>query len=241
LNPVTLLGIPFDANSSYLRGPAKAPRAIRETLHSGASNLCTEEGFDLEEAPGFRDGGDVDLERIEEAAAEVLATGSRLLSLGGDHSITLPLLRAHAKLQPNLTVLQLDAHPDLYDELDGNRFSHACPFARAMEEGLMAQAERFGVEIVEMKDWRPGLDLGLDEPFYLSLDLDVVDPAFAPGVSHHEPGGLSSRELLELIQGLPAAPIGADVVELNPDRDPTGITAALAAKLVKEIAGRMVR
>jgi arginase family enzyme len=152
--------------------------------------------------------------------------------------------------------LHLDAHPDLYDELEGNRYSHACPFARIMEEDLVvrlvqvgirtmnphqrAQAERFGVEVIEMRDWPPGPVFDFDGPVYLSLDLDVLDPAFAPGTSHHEPGGLSTREVLGLVQNLRAPIVGADIVELNPVRDPVGITAMAAAKLMKEVLALML-
>ena len=149
-----------------------------------------------------------------------------------------------------------DAHPDLYDEFEGNRFSHASPFARVMEEGLAArlvqvgirtmsgpqrlQVERFGVEVVEMRHFRPGLALGLEGPVYVTVDLDAFDPAFAPGVSHHEPGGLATRDVVDIILGLEAPVVGADVVEYNPTRDVVGVTAMLAAKLAKELAGRML-
>ena len=184
----------------------------------------------------------------------MLKRGARLLALGGDHAVSFPLLRGYG--DPGLTVLHLDAHPDLYEELDGDRLSHACPFARTLEEGRIArlvqvgirtlnphqraQAERFGVEMVEMRDWQPGMDLRLTGPLFLSLDLDALDPAFAPGVSHHEPGGFSTREVLQMIQTLPMPLVGADLVEFNPVRDPSGITAALAAKLVKEIVAQML-
>jgi arginase len=262
---VVLLGVPWDRHSSFLRGPALAPPVIRATLHNGASNLCAENGYDLGEGPRWRDLGDIvvpagddeeALQVITETSSGVIARGARLLSLGGDHAVSFPLLRAHGRAYPNLTVLHIDAHPDLYDELDGDHISHACPFARALEEGLIgrlvqvgirtlnphqrAQAARFGVEIVEMRDWRPDLDLRLTGPLYLSLDLDALDPAFAPGVSHHEPGGFTTREVLGIIQRLPAPLVGADLVELNPVRDSTGITAALAAKLVKEISVQLL-
>jgi agmatinase len=261
---VAVMGVPWDAHSSFLRGPAEAPAAIRAALASGAMNLCCEDGRDLGAEPRWRDVGDVEvpaddagaLAAIAGAAEAVLARGARLLALGGDHAATLPLLRVQGRAHPGLTVLHLDAHPDLYDELDGDRLSHACPFARAMEEGLAArlvqvgirtmnphqraQAARFGVEVVEMRDWRPGMDLRLGAPLYLSLDLDALDPAFAPGVSHHEPGGFTTREVLEILRALPVPLAGADLVELNPRRDPHGVTAALAAKLAKEIAGRML-
>jgi arginase len=157
-------------------------------------------------------------------------------------------------------VLHLDAHADLYDELEGDRTSHACVMARVMESGLAArmtqvgvrtlnphqaqQAERYGVEIVDMRTWPPaaGWPRGktFDGPVYLSLDLDVLDPAFAPGVSHPEPGGLSAREVIAIVQALEAPLIGADLVELNPSLDPAGLTARVAAKLLKEIAARML-
>jgi len=179
-----------------------------------------------------------------------------VLSLGGDHAVTYPILRAFGKRYPDLTLLQLDAHPDLYDVFDGNRQSHACPFARIMEQRLVkrlvqigvrclnphqrVQAERFGVDIFEMKDGSARFPLHFAGPVYLSLDMDVLDPAFAPGVSHHEPGGLSTREVIRLIQNLEGSLVGADIVEFNPLRDPVGITAMACVKLLKEIAARML-
>jgi agmatinase len=260
---VHLLGVPFDANSSFLRGAALAPARIRETLHSGSSNWFTEMGVDLA-AGGWADGGDValppapgDLPALTTTVEGILERGDRVLALGGDHSVTYPLVRAHARYFPSLTILHLDAHPDLYDSLDGNRFSHACPFARIMEDGLAArlvqvgirtlnsqqrdQAERFGVEIIDMRDWSRGRRPDVSGPFYLSLDLDALDPAYAPGVSHHEPGGLTTREVIDLLHTLPGPLLGADLVEFNPVRDAAGITAAVAAKLVKEILGRMIK
>ena len=111
---------------------------------------------------------------------------------------------------------------------------------RTMNPHQQAQAERFGVEVIDMRAWQPGLQVNLHGPVYLTLDLDVLDPAFAPGVSHHEPGGLSTRDVIRLVQGLRAPIVGADIVELNPGRDPIGITAMAAAKLLKEIAGSML-
>ena len=111
---------------------------------------------------------------------------------------------------------------------------------RTMNPHQRAQAERFGVEINEMRDWQPGTVIEFDGPVYLSLDLDVLDPAFAPGTSHHEPGGFSTREVLGIIQNLRAPVVGADIVELNPVRDPLGITAMAAAKLLKEVLALML-
>ncbi len=259
----TLLGVPFDAASSFRRGAAAAPPAIRAALTSPAGNSWTEGLVDLGVAGTVADAGDVSLPdaataraRIEAGVAAVLAAGGRPIVLGGDHSITYPVLRAMRPRHPHLSVLHIDAHPDLYDEFQGDRYSHACPFARALEERLMdelvqvgirtmnaaqrAQAERFGVDVIDMDAWVSGRRPALAYPVYLSIDLDGLDPAHAPGVSHPEPGGLSVREVLTLIHGLEVPLVGADVVELNPELDARGFTALIAAKLVKELAGRML-
>jgi len=259
---VTLLGLPTDSNSSYLRGAAAAPAAIRAALRSGASNMTAENGVDVG-APGFiLDAGDValtegpaDVDLISAAIRRERKGGRRVLSLGGDHSVTYPILRAIGESGGRPALLHFDAHPDLYDQFEGNRLSHACPFARIMEEGLVtrlvqvgirtlnahqdAQARRFGVEIVHMRDFRPDSVPIPEGPLYISIDLDALDPACAPGVSHMEPGGLSVRELLAVLGRVSGPIIGADVVELNPSRDVGDMTATVAAKLVKELAGRM--
>ena len=263
--PVAVLGVPYDASSSYQRGSAGAPPAIREALWSETRNTWTETGVDLREA-GLDDEGDLRFDegepgeearaRIEQAVVSILESGRRPLLLGGDHSITYPALRGVRRHHPRLAILHLDAHADLYDEFQGDRFSHACPFARIMEEGLAdrlvqvgirtltghqrEQAARYGVEVMEMRHWREEAPIRFDTPVYLSLDLDVLEPGLAPGVSHREPGGLTVRQVLHLIHRLEAPLVGADVVELNPVNDPSGLTAAVAAKLVKEIAGRML-
>ena len=258
----TLLGVPYDASSSFLRGAAQGPTAIREALHSPSTNGWSESLREIVRADVLADAGDVafvaDDERgsIERAAAGVIAGGRRVIALGGDHSVSYPLIRAHASALGGFTVLHLDAHPDLYPEFDGDRYSHACPFARVLEDGLAerlvqvgirtmndvgaAQAATYEVEVIDMRAWTAGLRPDVWGPVYLSVDLDVFDPGFAPGVSHHEPGGLSPREVITLIQQLDARIVGADVVELNPSRDPLGMTAMLAAKLVKEIAAKFL-
>lgn len=252
---ISILGVAFDAHSSFVRGAAEGPAAIRAAFHSGSANYWSEDGRDLGRPGLFRDAGDVRVfDEIEPAATKLL--DGPLISFGGDHSITYPLLRAVRRRYPRLTILHIDAHADLYDEFEGSRLSHACPFARIMEEGLAdrlvqvglrtvtghhrEQAARFGVEMHEMKDWRGSLPLHFDTPVYVSLDLDGLDPAFAPGVAHPEPGGLTTREVLELLHSIDAPLAGADIVELNPPRDPLGITAMAAAKFFKEIAARML-
>lgn len=258
-----MIGIPLDENSSYLRGAAEAPPHIREALHCGSANYFTELGVDLGDEPRWVDLGDLELSvgavafaEIDAAVSRALWRGSRVISLGGDHSVTYPILRAFSRAHTGITLLHFDAHPDIYDEFEGNRLSHASPFARIMEEGLVSrlvqvgirtmsapqreQVRRFGVDVVEMRNWDPRVDLRLEGPLYVSIDLDAFDPAFAPGVSHHEPGGLTTRDVLGVLHRIGVPIVGADVVELNPTRDLNGATAMLAAKLVRELTGRML-
>lgn len=258
MGTVRLIGLPTDINSSFLRGPAKAPPHIRAALFSDAGNLATERGPELVAGIAIEDAGDLPLDetaaddgRITEAVRQACADGAVPILLGGDHAVTYPILRGIAAVHGPVNILHFDAHPDLYDELGGNRRSHASPFARIMEEGLAtrlvqvgirtlnahcrAQAERFGVEIVPMRGFAPEAVPVPAGPLYISIDLDGLDPAYAPGVSHHEPGGLSVREVLDVLARVAGPIVGADVVELNPDRDVNGVTAVVAAKLVKEL------
>lgn len=256
-----LVGIPYDASSSFLRGSAAAPPLIRAALRSPAGNSYTERGADLSQ---LADAGDLAIAedpataraQIEQGIAGVLEGGHTPIALGGDHSITYPILRAIARHHRALTILHVDAHGDLYDEFEGDRFSHACPFARIMEEGLCErlvqvgirtltphqrdQITRFGVETIEMQHFGGGARPALSGPVYLSIDLDGIDPAFAPGVSHREPGGLSVREVLSMIHAIEGPIAGADIVEFNPSQDPGGVTASVAAKITREIAGSIL-
>jgi agmatinase len=255
-----LLGIPYDASSSYLRGAAAAPPLIRTALRSPAGNDFTERGGDLSQ---LADAGDLDLStdaataraQIESGVEAMLRDFTPIL-LGGDHSITYPIMRAVSKKHKKITILHVDAHGDLYDEFEGDRFSHACPFARIMEERLCArlvqagirtltphqrdQIKKFSVDTIEMQHFAGGARPSVPGPVYLSIDLDGIDPAFAPGVSHREPGGLTVREVITMIQALDGPIVGADVVEFNPAQDLGGVTAAVAAKIVREIAGAIL-
>lgn len=261
---VTILGIPFDENSSFLRGPALAPTKIREAFHSDSANYFTESCINLKDHPDVRDKGDIifkvganPMAVIEVEVSSALQQTDKLFLLGGDHSITFPVIKGFHSRFKDLTILHIDAHGDLYDNFENNPHSHASPFARIMEIGLVKrlvqvgirtmtkhqqeQADRFGVEVIEMKNWSPHFRLKADGPIYISLDIDAIDPAFAPGVSHHEPGGFSSRDVISLLQNIKGNVVGADLVEFNPTRDPSGITAMLAAKLYKEMIDVLLR
>ncbi len=263
-NDIVVQGVPFDLNSSFRHGPALAPDRIRAALFSSSANMWTENGIDLGENSRWHLLPDLALSVQGEEFADILHqtaihldNGLRVISLGGDHSVTYPLIQAYARKYGKLSIFHMDAHPDLYDDLDGNRHSHACPFARIMEEfqeirlvqvGIRTanghqreQASRFGVEMIEMGELARIQQLVFDGPVYLSLDLDCLDPAFAPGVSHYEPGGMTTREVLNSIQKLTGQLVGADIVEYNPVHDPQGITGMVAAKLLKEILGKMLQ
>ena len=261
-NPITLLGVPTDSNSSHLRGPAGAPAAIRKLMASGMSNLCAENGVDLEDPAVFIDAGDVeisetkgDFERISNASRKAFESGPSVF-LGGDHFVTWPiidgLVRSGAK-PPHL--VHIDAHPDLYPDFDGNPHSHASPMARLFENQRIAsltqigirtinpvqkaQINKYGVKVISPSNLHDLKNTLPDGPTYLTIDLDGLDPAYAPGVSHHEPGGLSVRDVINIIADLPGPLIGGDIVELNPGRDLNDMTAAVALKLLKEMVGRI--
>ncbi len=262
-NSICVVGIPFDKNSSFLKGAALAPAQIIKSYFSDSSNLWSEKGCDLEAIEHLYDCGDLvfkagedEFNIITQFIDKAVDQNCCLICLGGDHSVTYPVIKAHAKKYKNLNILHFDAHPDLYDKLQGNRHSHATPFARIMEKKLAArlvqagirtmnghqkeQAEKFNVEVHEMKDilnWP--CEFKFNGPVYLSLDLDCLDPAFAPGVSHHEPGGMTTRQVIDIIHNFKGKLIGADIVEYNPGRDINSMTSMVAAKFLKEIIARI--
>lgn len=255
---VILQGIRYDAKSSFMHGAADAPPAIRAVLDNGSGNYFTENQLNLK-ATELDDMGDFTMSAyfdIEEITQKNFIKGVPMITLGGDHSITYPVVKALASHYEQIDILHIDAHTDLYDEFEGDRYSHACPFARILEDcpvgrlvqvGIRTmnhhhreQADKFGVEIREMCDLQLDDLTSFDNPLYISLDMDGIDPAFAPGVSHHEPGGLTPRQVFDLINQIKSPIIGADIVEYNPNRDIHEITGALSAKLLKEIWGKMV-
>ncbi|XP_077245112.1 arginase 1, mitochondrial isoform X1 [Tasmannia lanceolata] len=303
----SLLGVPLGHNSSFLQGPAFAPPRIREAIWCGSTNATTEVGKELNDPRVLTDVGDVPVQEIRDCGVDddrlmnIISESVKIvmeedplrpLVLGGDHSISFPVVRAVSeKLGGPVDILHLDAHPDIYHAFEGNKYSHASSFARIMEGGYARrllqkislsylypmilelgessyliltisdtptcvkvgirsitsegreQGKRFGVEQYEMRTFSrdrqvlENLKLGDGvKGVYISLDVDCLDPAFAPGVSHIEPGGLSFRDVLNILHNLQADVVGADVVEFNPQRDTVdGMTAMVAAKLVREL------
>lgn len=263
---IQLTGIAYDRNSSYLQGPALAPPFFRQMEKDGSANLYAEGGQRIEPGLQYIDKGDLSINHLEPAAAyeaikthisELLNEGAPVLTLGGDHSISYPVIEAHTQKHGPLHVLHLDAHTDLYEDFEGNPYSHASPFARLLEKNCLAsltqvgirtltphhvqQIRKYNVSLVEMRHFSLDFLHRLRGPLYISLDIDVLDPAFAPGVSHHEPGGLSVRELLHILQGIEVPVIGGDIVEYNPNRDRNGQTAMVGYKLMKEMMALLIR
>ena len=264
MSQITLIGLPTDSNSSFERGPAAAPAAIRAALHSDRGNMSTQLGGEIGSDIVIADGGDLPLsedvsdhDRIVTKCAALAAEGDIPILLGGDHSVTWPIIAGLAQVHGPVSILHFDAHPDIYADFGGNPRSHASPFARIMEAGLACrlvqvgirtltghcrdQASRYGVEIVPMVNFVPDKVPVLSAPLYISIDLDGIDPAEAPGVSHPEPGGLTVREVLAVLQAQTAPIIGADIVELNPRFDRNDITAIVAARLLRELAALIHR
>ena len=269
---VALLGIPYDGGTSYRTGARFGPRAIREQ-----SSLIRTWHPVLKVHPFERlrvaDCGDIDvvpisIERTYEAITarigEVLAAGALPLSIGGDHSITLPILRAIARRHGPVGVVHFDAHPDTWDEYFGSKFFHGTPFRRAIEEGLIeprrmiqvgirgplygpedfAFHDEHGIEVLRIEPikeqgiaWTASrLERLRGGPVYVSFDIDSVDPAFAPATGTPEVGGLTSYEALAIVRALQGLTlVGADVVEVSPPYDGPGqITSLLAANLLFE-------
>ncbi|USS40180.1 agmatinase [Thermococcus aggregans] len=262
-----ILGIPWDESSSYRRGCAEGPEVIREATSEKLYNSFNESLVDLAEHWRYKDLGDVKAESFEELVERIddlvksHYSGELFLFLGGDHSITYATFRALREAsKEEFGLIYFDAHPDLYSEYDGNKYSHACTVRRLVEEGFVKGrdvvqigiraptkeqidfAEEHGIKIISASEVYRCQEV--DVPFekaYLSFDMDVLDPAFAPGVGNPEPGGLTTRELVEVIKSLKTEVVAFDVVELNPDYDYKGITAFAAAKVIREVLGKAVK
>lgn len=270
---VALLGVPYDGGTSYRTGARFGPRAVREQ-----SSLIRTWNPVLKVHPFERlrvaDCGDVDVvpisiertyEKIEARVDAVVAAGARPLCVGGDHSITLPILRSLARRHGPLGVVHFDAHPDTWDEYFGSKFFHGTPFRRAVEEGAVdprrmiqvgirgplygpedfAFQDQHGMEVLRIEPIKEqGVAWAAERlarlrggPVYCSFDIDALDPAYAPATGTPEVGGLTSYEALALVRSLAGHTlVGADVVEVAPPYDGPGqITSLMAANLMFEL------
>ena len=258
---IVVSGIPYDNAVTYRSGCRLGPRAIRAGSVQLAELKHFPFGFDPFETLSVVDYGDVfidphhpsgEFDTIEAHADAILASGAMMLSLGGDHSVAYPLLKAHAKRHGPLALVQFDAHCDTWPD-DGARFDHGTMFARAATEGIIdvSRSTQVGLRTYNDSDhgfeiltspWvhRHGIDAALDivrtragdAPVYLSFDIDGLDPAFAPGTGTPVVGGLASWQGLEFVRGLePLNLIGMDLVEVAPAYDHAEITAIAAASM----------
>ena len=261
---VAVMGFPYDAAVTYRPGCRLGPRAIRAASVQLAELRAFPWGFDLLESLAVVDRGDAMLDphhpetvapAVEAAAAEVIASGAKLLALGGDHFIAWPLLRAHAAKYGPLALVQVDAHGDLWPD-DPGRIDHGTMMGRAIREGLVDASRSTQVGIRTFHESAEGLEIltapwihrtGIaaaveavrtragDAPVYLSFDIDGLDPAFAPGTGTPVPGGLASWQALELVRGLAGLRlVGMDIVEVSPPFDHAEITALAAATLAHD-------
>jgi agmatinase/guanidinopropionase len=270
---VAIVGVPFDSGTSYRSGTRLGPRKIREAslLLWGFNAVLGVAPLDALEIVDY---GDVEvipvdisatMQAITAEASGILQQDVTVVSLGGDHSITLPLLRAHAAKFGPLAVIHFDSHPDTWEsEYDGHPYSHGTPFRRALEEELidadayvqvgirgpvsasqdLDDARQLGAQIVTIdrafEMGMPGVAEAIhnavgDRPAYVSLDIDSVDPAYAPGTGTPEVGGFTSYQMLQLVRGLRGLKlVGFDLVEVSPPYDHGDITAILAANLTFE-------
>ncbi|MEU9831272.1 agmatinase [Streptosporangium sp. NPDC048047] len=270
---VAVVGVPFDSGVSYRPGARFGPSAVRE-----ASRLLRPYHPGLDVSPfaavQVADAGDIAcnpfdigeaVEAIEDAATRLQEDGARLVTIGGDHTIALPLLRSLARRHGPVAMLHFDAHLDTWDTYFGAEYTHGTPFRRAAEEGILDTEaighvgtrgplygrrdldddRRLGFGIMTSADvMRRGVDeivdalrqrIG-DRPLYLSIDIDVLDPAHAPGTGTPEAGGLTSRELLEILRGLAGCNlVGGDVVEVAPAYDHAEITAVAASHVAYDL------
>lgn len=276
---VAILGAPFDSGVSYRPGARFGPGAVRAAskllrpyhpaldVHPWGVHQVADAGdlainpFDLEQA----------VSAIDLGATQTLERAEKLVTLGGDHTIALPLLRALHRRQGPCALVHFDAHLDTWDTYFGAAYTHGTPFRRAAEEGILdldhsmhvgvrgplytaedlVQDAELGYAIVSTSDLsRDGVDRVVERirqrvgqrPVYLSIDIDVLDPAHAPGTGTPEPGGLTTRELQEMLRGLSGLEIaGADIVEVAPAYDHAEITALAAAQIAYELLALLAR
>ncbi|RMG49575.1 MAG: agmatinase [Acidobacteria bacterium] len=265
---LVFVGLPSDGQSSYRRGCAAGPERVRRAYDGRSYHATTELGVNL--AGQIVDLGDwapqgtwaETKESYRHRAAALFRAGRIPFFVGGDHAVTVPIVEALAVLGQPVHLVQIDAHPDLYPQFDGDPYSHACVAARFLEMEHIASVTQIGIrtlnhvqaeqaarfasrlEIQRARDCHGSLrhpqHLQQEALVYMTIDLDGFDPAFAPGVSHPVPGGLTSRQVLDFIQGARWKLVGMDVVELNPDLDVRDQTAILAARLLHEGMGYAV-
>ena len=276
---IAVVGIPFDAGTSYRPGARFGPAHIRESSRllrpynpaQDASPFALAQVVDAGDIAVNPFNIELAVQQIEAGVDELLDDDMRLVTLGGDHTIAYPILKSLHKKHGPVTVIHFDAHLDTWDTYFGAPLTHGTPFRRASEEGFidlesclhvgirgplyaetdLSDDKKLGFEVLTSVDMDK---LGIDgvikrmlervgnKPVYVSIDVDVLDPAFAPGTGTPEMGGLSSREMLALLRALDSVNlVGADIVEVSPQYDNAQITGFAAAHMAYELITLMAR
>ncbi len=261
---IGLYGVPYDGTTSFKPGARFGPASIRQVSNS-IETYCPQLQIDLEEIKFVDFGElnipygapEPVIQAVKTSTKEVLKLGLKQLILGGEHSISAGAISAISKLYPDLVLIQLDAHADLRNEWLGNRHSHACAMRRCLEvlpsKNLFQVAIRSGTKqefeelevskrLVTLTPGQPATNLSkalnphLGQPIYLTMDLDWFDPSVLPGTGTPEPGGFHWQDFAAVIDAIrPHQLVGADIVELSPQLDPTGISSVLAAKVTRSL------
>lgn len=258
-----LVGVPFDKTSSFRTGARKGPDEIRNASYCFEPYLLEHEVslnqfemFDFGDLKGYDEFSEL-RKKIREVTADIVEKGKFPIFLGGEHSISVPVVSSVKKRFPDLNILVLDAHLDFRDSYEGLNHSHATVSRRIAEivglENIYVSGVRSisasvsdiekpnfctSEQIEESMDPLEIINEHIEEPIYLSIDMDVVDPSFAPGVGNPEPFGLSSYSMKELVSNLATSLVGMDIVEVNPKYDNSEITSNLAARLIYELIGK---
>ena len=276
---IAVVGIPFDAGTSYRPGARFGPAHIRESSRllrpynpaQDASPFALAQVVDAGDIAVNPFNIELAVQQIEDGVDELLEEGMKLVTLGGDHTIAYPILKSLHKKHGPITVIHFDAHLDTWDTYFGAPLTHGTPFRRASEEGFidlesclhvgirgplyadtdLSDDKKLGFEVVTSIDMdKLGVEGVIkrmlarvgDKPVYVSIDVDVLDPAFAPGTGTPEMGGLSSREMLALLRALETVNlVGADIVEVSPQYDSAQITGFAAAHMAYELITLMAR
>ncbi|MFQ5631768.1 MAG: agmatinase [bacterium] len=266
---IVFAGLPSDSQSSFQRGCKRAPERVRFAYDGNCFSATTESGVDMyrmvTDLGDFiaKNTWDETSDAYRKQAENIFLSGKKPFFVGGDHAVTMPIVEALAGMKQPIHYIHFDAHPDLYPDFNDNIHSHACVCARILEMSHIASVTQIGIRTMNAMQQQladrynsqlriffarnllqnlPSLAFLQDGvPVYISIDMDCFDPAYAPGVAHPVPGGLTPRQVLNFIQEMRWKLIGMDVVEVNPEVDQNNQTAILAARILHEAMGYVAK
>jgi len=262
---LVIFGIPFDGTVSFKPGTRFGPQAVRQELDGLETyspyldkDLLDYKVCDLGDISLPFGNTDKEIELIENEARNFVADGKKTLAVGGEHLVSYPLIKAYLEKYPDMHIVHLDAHADLRDDYMGEKLSHATVMRRVFDEMNTGRIWQFGIRSGTKEEFEFAaentvmqkfdlagveelIDLLVNQPVYISIDLDVFDPSIFSGTGTPEPGGVTFKELMVALQQMTALNIvGGDVVELSPHYDLSGVSTAVACKVLRELALIMV-